>query len=228
MILIKRRKFDGESESIMESKDIDIISGSKNINNTNYLNPKEVETNKKEKSLKTALFSAIFAKDGIFREWIIPIIAAMGLAFLINKFVVYNVYIPSESMVPTLNVGDKLVVTKVYDTGNIQRGEIIVFYSEELNEILIKRVIGLPGDHIQIHNGVVNINGEDIKEDYVKNNEEFDGTFDVPGNKFFFLGDNRARSNDARRWINPYIDASDIQGKARLKFYPFKDFGTLN
>ena len=107
-----------------------------------------------------------------FREWIIPIIAAIGIAFLINKFLVYNVYIPSESMVPTLNIGDKLMVTRVYDTNKIKRGDIIVFFSEELNEILIKRAIGLPGDHIKIHDGIVNINGEDIKEDYVKNNEK--------------------------------------------------------
>jgi len=217
-----------ESENIMESKDIDIVGGSENVTGTNYLDEKKIEINNGGNSLKKWLFSTVLAKDGIFREWIIPIIAAMGIAFLINKFVAYNVYIPSESMVPTLNVGDKLVVTKTYDTSKIQRGDIIVFYSEELREILIKRAIGLPGDHIEIHNGVVNINGKDIKEDYVKNNEKFNGTFDVPTNKFFFLGDNRARSNDARRWINPYIDASSIQGRARLKFYPFKDFGSLS
>lgn len=184
---------------------------------------------KEENSVKKSLFKFIFAKNGIIREWVIPIIAAMGLAFLINKFVVYNVYIPSESMVPTLNVNDKLIVTKIYDTSNIQRGDIIVFYSEELNEILIKRAIGLPGDHIEIHDGIVNVNGEDIKEEYVKNNEIIDKklTYDVPPNKFFFLGDNRARSNDARMWINPYIDASDIQAKARIKYYPIENFGVL-
>jgi signal peptidase I len=216
-----------ESDNIMKSKDIDIIGSSENVPGTNHLKSKEKELDNGKDSLKKWLFSTVLAKDGIFREWIIPIIAAMGIALLINKFVVYNVYIPSESMVPTLNVDDKLVVTKVYDTSKIERGDIIVFYSEELREILIKRTIGLPGDHIVIHNGVVNVNGEDIKDEYVKNNEKYDGTFDVPANKFFFLGDNRARSNDARRWINPYIDASNIQGKARLKFYPLKDFGVL-
>ena len=203
-----------EDDDMMESKDIDNSEG--RIDN-------------KEENLSKKSFIAIFtSKDGFFREWIIPIIAAIGIAFLINKFLVYNVYIPSESMVPTLNVGDKLMVTRIYDTNKIKRGDIIVFYSEELGEVLIKRAIGLPGDHIKIHDGIVNINGEDIKEDYVKNNEKFNGTFDVPDNKFFFLGDNRSRSNDARRWINPYIDASNIQGKARIKFYPFKDFGSLN
>lgn len=217
----------GENENIMESKDIDIIGGTKNVINADYLETKEMEASEEESSLKKWLFSTVFAKDGFFREWIIPIIAAMGIALLLNKFVVYNVYIPSESMVPTLNIGDKLVVTKTYDTSKIKRGDIIVFYSEELSEILIKRAIGLPRDHIVIHDGIVNINGEDINEGYIKNNEKFNGIFDVPDNKFFFLGDNRVRSNDARRWINPYIDASNIQGQARFKFYPLKDFGAL-
>lgn len=176
---------------------------------------------------KNGLMPMLIGKGGFFREWVIPILAAIGIALLINKFLIYNVYIPSESMVPTLNVGDKLMVTRVYDTSKVKRGDIIVFYSEELNEVLIKRAIGLPGDHIEIHNGTVNVNGTDIKEDYVKNNEIYNGTFDVPQGKFFFLGDNRNRSYDSRKWINPYIDASNIQGKAQIKFYPFKDFGSL-
>lgn len=168
-------------------------------------------------------------KGNFLKEWIIPIIAAMGIAILINKFVFFNVYIPSESMVPTLNVGDKLMVTRIYDTDHIKRGDVVVFYSDELQETVIKRVIGIPGDHIEIDNGVVSVNGQVIQEEYVKNNE-YNKTklvFDVPDDKFFFLGDNRIRSNDARRWINPYIDASDIKGKAVLKFYPFSDFGFI-
>ncbi|MDO5516633.1 MAG: signal peptidase I [Clostridium sp.] len=168
-------------------------------------------------------------KSSFFKEWVIPILAAIGIAILINKFVFYNVYIPSESMVPTLNVGDKLMVTRIYNTDNIERGDVVVFYSDELQETVIKRVIGIPGDHIEIDNGIVTINGEIIQEDYVKNNEynKTNLVFDVPDDKFFFLGDNRIRSNDARRWINPYIDASDIKGKAVLKFYPFSDFSTI-
>ena len=219
-----------EEEDIMESKEIDISSSesSHDIADVDYSKSKNIIDDKEESVLKKGFIVAFLSKGGFFREWIIPIIAAIGIALLINKFLVYNVYIPSESMVPTLNIGDKLMVTRVYDTNKIKRGDVIVFYSEELAEILIKRAIGLPGDHIKIHDGIININGEDIKEDYIKNNEKFDGDFEVPNNKFFFLGDNRSRSNDARRWINPYIDASNIQGKARIKFYPFKDFGSLN
>ena len=216
-----------EDDDIMESKDIDSSESTSDIIHVDY-SKSENTIDGKEENLSQKGFVGIFtSKGGFFREWIIPIIAAIGIAILINKFLVYNVYIPSESMVPTLNVGDKLMVTRVYDTSKIKRGDIIVFYSEELSEVLIKRAVGLPGDHIIIHNGIVNINGTDIKEDYVKNNESFDGVFDVPQNKFFFLGDNRSRSNDARRWINPFIDASNIQGRARIKFYPLKDFGIL-
>lgn len=167
------------------------------------------------------------AKSNFFKDWIVPIVAAIGIAFIINKFLVYNVYIPSESMVPTLNIGDKLMVTRIYNTDNIKRGDIIVFYSDELSEVVIKRAIGLPGDKIVIHDGIVNVNGEDLKEDYVKNNEILNATFNVPEGKFFFLGDNRKVSNDARKWINPYIDESDIQGKAQFRFYPFSEIGIL-
>lgn len=205
------------NDDIMKSKDIE----SKSVQNSEMgeLNDNNLN-NKPEKESSKFM-------NNFFKEWIIPIVAAIAIAFLINKFLVYNVYIPSESMVPTLNVGDKLVVTRVYNKEKLQRGDIVVFYSDELQETLIKRLIGLPGDHIEIHDGIVNINGEDIVEDYIENNEEYDGEFDVPQGKYFFLGDNRSRSNDARRWINPYIDESDIKGEAKLKFYPFKDFGSL-
>ena len=166
-------------------------------------------------------------KKNFFKDWIIPIFAALVIAMLINKFVFFNVYVPTGSMIPTINENDKILVTRIYNPANIKRGDIIVFYSEELQETLIKRVIGLPGDHIDINNGVVSVNNEVLKEDYVKNNDDFTGSFDVPEGKFFFLGDNRANSNDARLWINSYIDASEIKGEARFIFYPFKDMKFL-
>jgi len=169
-------------------------------------------------------------KYKFFTEWIIPVIAALGIALLINRFLIFNVYIPSTSMVPTINVGDRLMVNRVYTKDNLKRGDILVFYSNELQETLIKRVIGLPGDHIIIKDGIVNVNGEDLQEDYVKNNDFSDDEliYDVPEGKYFFLGDNRPVSKDSRRWINPYVDQADIKGKAILKFYPLKDFGSMD
>jgi signal peptidase I len=162
------------------------------------------------------------------KEWIIPVITAIVLAIIINKFLLFKVYIPSESMAPTINKEDRLFVSRLHDQESIKRGDILVFYSEEYQKQLIKRVIGLPGDKIDISKGTVKINGETIEEDYVKNNDlSYEGSFKVPENKYLFLGDNRSNSNDSRAWINPYIDEKDIEGKALLRVYPFKEFGTL-
>lgn len=166
-------------------------------------------------------------KKNFFIEWGLPILLAFVLALLINKFLLYKVYIPSRSMVPTLNVGDHLYVTRVYNLDNIKHGDILVFYSEELSDTLIKRVIGLPGDEVSIANGVVSVNGEVLEEDYIGNADNYTGEFKVPEDRYFFLGDNRAESYDSRKWSNPYIEEKDIQGKAQIKVYPFSDFGSI-
>jgi len=181
-------------------------------------------------------------KTGFFYEWVVPIVIAVILAFLINKFVIYKVKIPSESMVPTLNVNDRLFVTRVYNPEKLDRGDIVVFsYDQEggagestaraamEEEIkMIKRLIGLPGDVVQIVNGVVSVNGEVLEEDYIGAEDTFNGTYTVPEGKYFFLGDNRKWSKDSRYWpVTPFVDADDIEGKAVIKVYPFSDFGLI-
>jgi signal peptidase I len=166
-------------------------------------------------------------KNGFFKEWVMPIISAVIICFLLNKFLFFNVQVPTGSMIPTININDRAVVTRVHNLDNLKRGDVIVFYSEELSERLVKRLIGLPGDKIVIKNGVVSVNGEQLEEDYVKNKDNYNGTFEVPDGKYFFLGDNRPVSKDARFWVNHYIDGSAIEGKAQFTFYPFKDFGMI-
>lgn len=124
-------------------------------------------------------------------------------------------------MVPTINKEDKLIVLRNHK--NLKSGQIVVFYSQEFSEVYIKRLIGLPGDHIEIQGGVVFRNGEKLEENYVKNNVAYDGIFDVPEGKYFFLGDNRANSKDSRVWKNPYVGEEDIQGIAYLRYWPFSD-----
>jgi len=162
-----------------------------------------------------------------FKEWVIPILSALIIAFLINKFLFFNVYVPTGSMIPTINENDKGLVSVIYNTNNMKRGDIIVFYSQEFSETFIKRLIGLPGDKIEIKNGIVFINGEQLEENYVKNKDKYNGTFNVPEGKYFFLGDNRPNSKDSRLWKNPYVNSSDIKGKLQFRFYPFKDFGIV-
>lgn len=162
----------------------------------------------------------------VIKEWLLPILAAIILATLINQLLFYQIKVPSASMYPTIKIGDKIIVTRVYNKENLKCGDIIVFKSDELKERLIKRLIGLPGDEVIIKDkGHVFINGSKIAEPYVVYMEDLDRKFIVPANKYLFFGDNRAISWDARKWENPYIDSKDIQGKAQFIVYPFKRFG---
>lgn len=163
-----------------------------------------------------------------FMDWIVPIAIAVLIALAINKLLLFKIVVPSESMFPTIKINDQIFVTKIYDTSKIKRGDIIVFYSDELNELLIKRVIGLPGEKVEIKDdGSVFINGTKIDEPYVKNTSNQTGSFNVPEGHFLFLGDNRSNSRDSRYWDNPYISKDKIKGKARIIVYPFSRFGLL-
>ena len=168
-------------------------------------------------------------KKSILKEWIIDISIVAIVALLVWRFIGYGVWITSGSMIPELQVKDRLIVSRVYNADNLEYGDIVLFENDEYRgDTLIKRLIGKPGDKIEIINGIVFRNGEKLEEDYVKNNEKYNGTFEVPENKYFFLGDNRAESDDARHWDNPYVDENDIKAKAQIKYYPIKDFKFYN
>ena len=92
---------------------------------------------------------------------------------------------------------------------------------------MIKRLIGLPGDEVVINDGRVTVNGETLEENYIGTVDNYSGEFTVPEGKYFFLGDNRYWSLDSRYWDEPYIDGSEIKGKAQIKVYPWKDFGKI-
>lgn len=163
------------------------------------------------------------------REWVAPILTALVLAWVINTFVVFRIEVPTGSMVPTIMNDDKIFVLKVYNRDNFKRGDILVFRSlEEDGMLLIKRLIGLPGDKVELKNGILYVNGELIEEPYVKNNMDYTGEYTVPEGHLFFLGDNRATSRDARYWENPYISKDEVIGRAGLRIYPFNTIGFLN
>lgn len=168
-------------------------------------------------------------------EWILPILIAVIAAILLNKFVYFKIDVPSSSMYPTIAPQNKIFVRRVYKKENLKRGDILVFRSTETEDpvnkekLLIKRLIGLPGDKIEINGNEVRVNGEVLNEPYVVNKEtsSMEKTFNVPEGQYFFLGDNRPNSFDSRRWKNPYVKADDIVAIAGLRIAPLSNFGFL-
>ncbi len=170
-----------------------------------------------------------FSAQSFFKEafsYIIVILVAVIVAFLINKFILVNANIPSRSMAPGINVDDKLFGFRLaYLLSEPERGDVVIFehqcYDGEGKEALIKRVIGVPGDTIVITDGELYVNGEQVYEEYL--GEAMIGNFgpyEVPENCYFMLGDNRNISEDARYWDNTYVDRDEIIAKAIFKYKP--------
>ena len=161
-------------------------------------------------------------------DWVIPVIIALLIVLFLNKFIFILVTVPTGSMQDTIMPGDRLYVNKLFDIKDAKRGDILVFQSDELNKKLVKRLIGLPGETVEINeNGEVFINDEKIEEPYVIKSEGKAKSFEIPEKSYFFLGDNRIGSVDARVWINPYIGEDKIIGKAAFRFFPFNSIGKL-
>lgn len=155
------------------------------------------------------------------------IIIVVFLILLVEKYIVFLVSAPDTSMQPSLTNDDKGVVSVAYNPNDLKRGDIVIFHSDECDKLFLRRLIGMPGDIVTIRDGVTFINDVKLEEDYVKYNDEFNGTFTVPEGRYFFLSDNRTDINDSRYWTNPYIDVKDLKGKLQFIFYPFKDFGAI-
>lgn len=163
------------------------------------------------------------------QEWVVPIGAALIIAFIIHTFIFFQIRVPSESMYPTIKIGDRIIVTRVYNKSKLKTGDIVVFQSKEKNLTLIKRLIGVPGDEVKVNDaGEVSINDKKLDEPYVVNKSNISKNFKVPEGKYLFFGDNREVSDDARLWSNPYIDGKDIKGKAQVIVFPFKRFGKFS
>lgn len=167
----------------------------------------------------------------IWRDWILPLIVAVVLALTIRTFVAEARYINSESMVPTLRVNDRVFVDKIfYKMKGIERQDVIIFApppQAHTRDDYIKRVLGLPGDEVEIRDGMLFINGEAVEEIYLA--EPMEGSYGpvvVPEGQFFVLGDNRNNSSDSRAW--GFVPIENVKGKAILRFYPFERFGILS
>ncbi len=152
----------------------------------------------------------------------VSIVLALG----IRTFVAEARYIPSGSMLPTLEINDRLIIEKItYLFHDPQRGDIIVFMPPEklgessFKDAFIKRVIGLPGETIEVRNGKVLINGNPLPENYIESPPDYQwGPETVSPNSFLVLGDNRNNSFDSHFW--GYVPRQNIIGRAAVRFWP--------
>ncbi|MBQ1237265.1 MAG: signal peptidase I [Oscillospiraceae bacterium] len=165
----------------------------------------------------------------LLKEYIIPLGTEALVILILFKFVFLLVMVPTGSMLPKIQEGGVIFCTHLHSLKNIERGDILVFESREEGKTLIKRLIGLPGELVEIDDkGTVTIDGEVLEEDYVFHQMEgMPKAFNVPEGHYLFLGDNRANSRDARYWDDPYIPGGDITAKARFTLWPLSRFGSL-
>ena len=173
----------------------------------------------------------------IFRElggWLIYILIIIGLTYLIITFVGQRTRVSGSSMETTLSNGDNLIVDKLtYHFKEPKRYDIIVFpYKYEENTYYIKRIIGLPGETVQVIDGYTYINGEQLVGDiYGAEVMEAAGIAAEPitlgEDEYFVLGDNRNHSSDSRDPSVGILKRKDLMGRAWIRIYPFDKMGVI-
>lgn len=174
-------------------------------------------------------------KKSVLREYAEAFLIALVLAFVIRLFVVEAFKIPSGSMIPTLLVGDHLLVNKfIYKFTEPKRHEIVVFkYPDDPSRNFIKRIIAVGGDRVEIRNKNVYVNGLLQTEPYVQHvfqeilpahssPRDNLGPITIPANTFFMLGDNRDSSLDSRFWEHQFVTRQALVGKAMIIYWSWK------
>lgn len=166
-------------------------------------------------------------------SFVLCILAAFMIARLLNSFVIQPTQVEGISMENTLHDGEHLLMDKIsYRFNSPERFDIVIFPFEE-DVYYIKRIIGMPGERVQIKDGLVHINGEVLTEDVygntaIQNAGQAEEEILLGENEYFVLGDNRNNSLDSRYEAVGMIPEDHITGKAFLRIYPFKDFGLLH
>lgn len=159
-------------------------------------------------------------------EWVKIIVSAALIAFVLNTFIIANSEVPSGSMENTIMTGDRVIGSRLsYRFEDPKRGDIAIFRFPDNEKIYyVKRIIGLPGETVDIVDGKVYINGSDepLDEPYIREPmiPEEPMHFEVPENCYFMMGDNRNYSMDARRWENTYVKREKIIAKVLFRYFP--------
>jgi signal peptidase I len=162
-------------------------------------------------------------------EWVVVIGGAIIITVLLRTFAFQTFYIPSESMVPTLQVDDRIVVNKLSDDYHL--GDIVVFRRPDswnaTHDVLIKRIMGLGGQTIEIRDNTVYLDGLAIEEPYLPDGVMMPDypPFVIPDDDIFVMGDNRMFSSDSRE--NGPVPVDNVVGRAALRIWPLSEFGGL-
>lgn len=158
------------------------------------------------------------------------VVIALILSWVLRTFVVEARVIPTGSMLPTIQLQDRVVVDKLFFkfTG-LHRDDIVVFRpppAANATEDFIKRIIGLPGETLQVANGKVYINGKPLVEPYELQPPNYSfGPIKIPANCYFVMGDNRNNSDDSHEW--GVLPAQNITGRSLFRYWPLDRFGAL-
>lgn len=173
----------------------------------------------------------------IIREilsWIVPFVVALLVALALKNYVIINADVPTGSMENNIMPGDRLIGNRLaYLKEGPERGDIVIFhYPDHEEDLYVKRVIGLPGETVDIVDGRIYIDGETepLEEPYLKETWTVAaGTyhFEVPEDSYLMLGDNRNDSWDARYWKNTYVHREKILGEAVVVYWPLQNIGKL-
>ena len=156
-------------------------------------------------------------------EWIGVIVFAILVSLLINHFLIVNATVPTQSMEPTIMAHNRIIGSRLsYINEEPERGDIVIFRFPDNEKILyIKRVIGMPGETVEISDGRVLIDGVELEEPYLTVETEGNfGPYEVPEDHYFMMGDNRNNSADSRYWDHTYLSRDKIVGKALIRYWP--------
>jgi signal peptidase I len=161
-----------------------------------------------------------------WKEGLQTVALSLFLAFGIRTYVAEARFVPTGSMQPTIEIDDRFIIDKLTTRWqDPKRGEILVFsppkalLEQNFKDALIKRVIGLPGDRVEIKDGTVWVNGQVLNEPYTKESAKYTmSPVTVPDHQYLMLGDNRNNSNDSHIW--GFVPRENIIGRATFRFYP--------
>jgi signal peptidase I len=164
------------------------------------------------------------------KSWCRDILVAFAIAIFLVIFVIQPVKVEGTSMQPHLVDQERIFVNRfIYRFTDIRRGDVVVFwYPKDRNKSFIKRVLGVPGDAVEIRSGSVYVNGLRVREPYISPEFRDHRSFKkvvVPGGQYFVLGDHRNSSNDSRNW--GFVEKGLIYGKAIFSYWPVERLGLV-